>query len=85
MTCKEIYDNLAADIEKINIKKNYLWSRAISKFKKERIFPAWTWYEYTIPATRNTYIIFFMLKVEILLKNPNGIIFVFIMKIKRGL
>lgn len=43
MTYKEIYDNLAAEIEIIKIKKNYLWSREISKFKKERIFPAWKW------------------------------------------
>lgn len=70
MTCKEIYDNLAADIEKINIKKNYLWSRAISKFKKERIFPAWTWYEYTIPATRNTYIIFFYAESRNFIEKP---------------
>lgn len=70
MTYKEIYDNLAADTEKINIKKNYLLPKAIREFKKETVFPAWRWYEYKIPATRNTYIIFFYAESRNFIEKP---------------
>lgn len=59
MTYKEMYDNLAKDFEKVKIKQEYLLPKAIREFKKERKFPSWKWYEYTIPSTNNTYIIFF--------------------------
>ena len=35
MTYKEMYDNLAADLEKIKIKKEYLLPRAVKELKKE--------------------------------------------------
>lgn len=70
MTYKEIYDNLAADSEKINIKKNYLLPKAIREFKKETVFPAWRWYEYKIPATMNTYIIFFYVESRNFIDKP---------------
>ncbi len=59
MTYKEMYDHLASDCKKVKIKEEYLLPKAIREFKKERTFPAWRWYEYTIPSTKNKYIIFF--------------------------
>lgn len=67
MTYKEMYDNLSKDL--IKIREDYFLSKAIKEFKKERRFPAWRWYEYTVPASQNKYIIFFMLKVVLSLKN----------------
>ncbi|WP_288237022.1 hypothetical protein [uncultured Alistipes sp.] len=59
MTCKEMYDHLAADMQKVEIKKEYLLPKAIKSFRKETRFPAWQLYEYKIPATNNQYIIYF--------------------------
>lgn len=59
MTFKEMYDHLADDLEKIKFRKNTLRSKAIREFRKQCIFPAWKWYDYTIPATNNKYVIFF--------------------------
>ena len=36
MTYKEMYDNLAADLEKVKIKEEYLLPRAVKEFRKER-------------------------------------------------
>lgn len=59
MSCKEMFYNLASDKEKVDIKKEYLRSRAIKELKKKSIFPAYVWYEYKIPTTQNKYFIFF--------------------------
>lgn len=59
MSCKEMFYNLASDKEKVDIKKEYLRSRAIKELKKKSKFPAYVWYEYKIPTTQNKYFIFF--------------------------
>lgn len=59
MTYKEMYDHLAADKQKVDIKKESLLPKAIKSFRKEMRFPAWLLYEYKIPATNNQYIIYF--------------------------
>lgn len=69
MTYKEMYDNLSKDLKKVKIREDYFLPKAIKEFKKERRFPAWRWYEYTVPASQNKYIIFFMLKVVLSLIN----------------
>ena len=56
MTYKEMYDNLSKDLKKVKIREDYFLPKAIKEFKKERRFPAWRWYEYTVPASQNKYI-----------------------------
>ena len=59
MTYREMYDHLAADKYKVDIKQEYLRPKAIKAFRKTSRFPAWELYEYKIPATNNQYIIYF--------------------------
>ena len=59
MTYKEMYDHLAADKQKVDIKKEYLLPKAIKALRKATRFPAWELYEYRIPATDNLYVIYF--------------------------
>ncbi|MFR9541613.1 MAG: hypothetical protein SNH27_06130, partial [Rikenellaceae bacterium] len=59
MSCVEMYDNLVADRPKIEIKIEYLRSKAIKELKKARKFPAVVTYKYKIPATLNEHIIYF--------------------------
>ena len=70
MTYKEIYDHLAADKQKVDIKKEYLLSKAIKAFRKEPRFPAWQLYEYKIPATNNQYIIYFYAESRTRVEKP---------------
>ena len=70
MTYKEMYDCLAADFEKVKYRKEYLKPRVVREFKKEMKFPAWKWYEYTILATGNKYIIFFYAETRSDVENP---------------
>ena len=63
-------DHLASDIEKLQIKKDILRPKAIRELKKEKKFPAWRWYEYTVPATRNQYVIFFYAASRAFVENP---------------
>ena len=59
MTYKEMYDHLAADKQKVDIRKEYFMPKAVRAFKKKTKFPAWEIYEYTVPATNNKYVIYF--------------------------
>ena len=72
MTSKEIYDNILVDLEKINIRIEYLYPKAIKEFRKERKFPAWKWYEYIIPTTNNNYIIFFYAESRVFIEKPKA-------------
>ena len=65
-----MYDCLAADFDKVKLKKEYLLPRVVREFKKEMKFPAWKWYEYTIPATGNKYIIFFYVENRFSIEKP---------------
>lgn len=65
-----MYDHLSKDLNKIQIKKDCLFSKAIKEFKKAKRFPIYKWYEYTIPATQNKYIIFFYAESRKLIDKP---------------
>ena len=54
----------------MQIREDYLRRKAIKEFKAERKFPAWRWYEYTIPATNNKYIIFFYAESRFFIEKP---------------
>lgn len=76
MTYKEMYDHLANDLKKVQIKEEYLRPKAVREFKKERKFPSWRWYEYTVPATNNKYIIFFLCREQsVYRKTISGLFF----------
>ena len=64
MTWKEMYDDLAQDAKKVQIRIDKIYPKAVKFFKKTRSFPSWYIDEYKIPATNNQYIIFFMQKCE---------------------
>ena len=59
MTWKEMYDGLATDAQKVQIRIEKSYPKAVRTFKKIRTFPAWYIDEYNIPATNNQYIIFY--------------------------
>jgi len=59
MTWKEMYDGLVTDDQKVRIRTDKSYPKAVKAFKKTRTFPAWYVDEYKIPATNNQYIIFF--------------------------
>lgn len=65
-----MYDHLSKDLNKIQIKKDCLFPKAIKEFKKAKRFPIYKWYEYTIPATQNKYIIFFYAESRKLIDKP---------------
>ncbi len=70
MTYKEMYDNLSKDLKKVKIREDYFLPKAMKEFKKERRFPAWRWYEYTVPASQNKYIIFFYVESRAFIDKP---------------
>ena len=70
MTYKEMYDNLASDKRKVDFCKEKNLSRAIKAFSTERKFPNSKWYEYTIPATKNHYIIYYYVETSSMVNNP---------------
>ncbi len=59
MTWKEMFDGLSADAQKIQIRIDKIYPKAIRVFKKSIKFPVWFVDEYRIPATNNLHIIFF--------------------------
>lgn len=64
MTFFEMYEELAADRSKIEYKRQQLMPKAVKKFRKALRFPAWELFEYTNPSRRNSYILFFMQRVD---------------------
>lgn len=54
-----MYDGLVTDSEKIQIRINKTYPKAVKYFKKSRLFPAWYTDTYKIPATNNQYVIFY--------------------------
>lgn len=60
MSYPEIYCVLENAAPKIRYKTEQLCSKAVKYFTREVWkYPAWKTYEYTIPATNDTYVIFF--------------------------
>ncbi len=72
MSCIEMYDNLMADRPKIEIKIEYLRSKAIKELKKARKFPAVVTYKYKIPATLNEHIIYFYAESRYSVNKPEA-------------
>ena len=70
MTYKEMYDHLGEDLKKVKIREDYFLPKAIKEFKKERRFPACKWYEYTVPESKNKYIIFYYAEHWKVIDNP---------------
>lgn len=65
-----MYDNLAMDYEKIEIKMDQLKSKAIKKFRKVHVFPAVEMFSYRIPSSNNLYNIFFYAGSRDSIDNP---------------
>ena len=59
MTWKEMYDGLAKDAQKVQIRMEKSNPKAVRTFKKSRTFPVWYIDKYKIPATNNKYVIFY--------------------------
>lgn len=70
MKCKEMYDHLAADWKKVEYRKEYFKPKAIKELRKATKFPAWKWYEYETPQTRNKYVIFYYAENQNFIENP---------------
>lgn len=68
MTFYEMYEELTADRAKLEYKRQQLTPKAIKSLRKANSYPAWEWFEYTIPSRHNSYILFFMLLTDKLLK-----------------
>lgn len=75
MTFYEMYEELIADRAKLEYKRQQLTPKAIKSLRKANSFPAWEWFEYTIPSRHNSYILFFMPPTGKLLKILYLIIF----------
>lgn len=71
MTWKEMFDGLVQDAQKVRIRIDKIYPKAIKYFKKSRSFPTWYIDEYKIPATNNQYIIFFYAGNPIEIDNPH--------------
>lgn len=70
MLYKEIYDHLLSDIHRVKFRTEYLLPKAIKEFKKAKKLPAWRWYEYTVPSTNNSYIIYFYVDSRLNIEKP---------------
>lgn len=70
MTFYEIYEELASDNDKIKIKRQQLENKAVRKFKKTAKFPAWELFEYRIPSSGNSYILYFYAENRLSVEKP---------------
>ena len=59
MSFSEMFDALYADAEKVKYKMAALTPKAKRAFEKTFDFPAWQYFEYTIPETKNKHILFY--------------------------
>lgn len=55
----EICNALFKDLPKLKIKANMLIPSKVKQFKKENVFPAWKWEEYTHQESRNKFLIIY--------------------------
>ena len=55
----EMYEDLAADLSRIEYKHQQLRPKAVKKFRKALRFPVWELSEYTSTRSHNTYILYF--------------------------
>ncbi len=70
MTFYEMYEELIADRAKLEYKRQQLTPKAIKSLRKANSFPAWEWFEYTIPSRHNSYILFFYAANRQAAENP---------------
>lgn len=59
MTWKEMFDTISADCKKIEFRMEKMRPKAARTLQQKRVFPAWFIDEYTIPANKNKYILFY--------------------------
>lgn len=71
----EMYEDLAADLPRIEYKHQQLRPKAVKKFRKALRFPVWELYEYTSPRSHNTYILYFYASGRQVAENPEFDIF----------
>ncbi len=57
MTHLEIYNELVADMPKLNIRASTLMTKVVKAFHKVHQFPSWQCYEYTHQESNNKYLI----------------------------
>lgn len=69
-TYKEVYDNIVADHEKLRYRIDYYKPKAIKELRNTKTFPAWKWYEYECPKSRNKYIIYYYADNKKSIDNP---------------
>ncbi len=69
MLYSEVYDHIAEDFKKVEIRKQYLLPKAIKEFQKETKFPAWRCYDYK-SSTGNKYVIFFYVESRCCINKP---------------
>lgn len=70
MKFKEIYNQLANDKQKVDIKQEYLFPKAIKLLRKAKKFPACEYFDYKIPSTNNQYVIFYYAENSRCVENP---------------
>lgn len=70
MTFYEMYEELAADRDKIKYKRQQLMPKAVKSLQKANRFPAWELFEYTIPNRHNSYILYFFATNRQAAENP---------------
>ena len=75
MTCKEIYDHISKETEKIKFWADKLRPKAIKEFRKSAKFPAWKRYNYNSPNTKNDFVIFFYCPNKESKENPTCMYF----------
>lgn len=59
MSIKEMYDHLADDLKKVKYRREYYLPKAKKEILKARKFPTWKCYKYTVPESKNNYVIYF--------------------------
>ena len=70
MTAKEIYENLASDSEKVQIRKAYYRAKAIKCLKSKTTFPALVTFDYVHPQSKNKYILIYYAETRRNVMNP---------------
>ena len=70
MSPSELYKNLTLDEKKIDIERRKVEPKVVKKFKKTVKFPALELVKYTIPASRNSYILYFYAENRLVAEKP---------------
>lgn len=76
MTYKQMYDHLCEDSSKLKYKMEYYLPKVIKEFRRTIRFPAWKWYEYESPKTKNNYVIIYYAENQNCIETPKSDFFV---------